>query len=178
MSVGAGLTVVVVHQQGRPQFVRTIGSGGNATTAAVSAALDLPVSDAEGVKRRIGEPVAQMQAAERAAQASMTELVGEIRNSIQYFASLPGRLPVSRVLVTGGGSELHGLQSMLEAQVRLPVSDRLTARPARHVEVGPQRRAGHTRSARSWPRRSAWPCPNRTRPSRSSTFSRPRWPSG
>ena len=47
-----------------------------------------------------------MQAAERAAQASMNELVGEIRNSIQYFASLPGRLPVSRVLVTGGGSEL------------------------------------------------------------------------
>ena len=42
VSVGAGLTVVVVHQQGRPQFVRTIGSGGNATTAAVSAALDLP----------------------------------------------------------------------------------------------------------------------------------------
>ena len=48
VSVGAGLTVVVVHQQGRPQFVRTIGSGGNATTAAVSAALDLPISDAEG----------------------------------------------------------------------------------------------------------------------------------
>ncbi len=43
VSVGAGLTVVVVHQQGRPQFVRTIGSGGNATTAAVSAALDVPI---------------------------------------------------------------------------------------------------------------------------------------
>ena len=62
-----------------------------------------------------------MQAAERAAQASMNELVGEIRNSIQYFASLPGRLPVSRVLITGGGSELHGLVGMLEGQVRLPV---------------------------------------------------------
>ena len=55
MSVGAGLTVVVVHQKGRPQFVRTIGSGGNATTAAISGALDIPLSDAEGLKRRIGE---------------------------------------------------------------------------------------------------------------------------
>jgi type IV pilus assembly protein PilM len=121
VSVGAGLTVVVVHQQGRPQFVRTIGSGGNATTAAVSGALDLPISDAEAVKRRIGEPAAQMQTAERAAQASMNELVGEIRNSIQYFASLPGRLPVSRVLVTGGGSDLHGLVAMIEAQTHLSV---------------------------------------------------------
>ena len=43
VSVGAGLTVVVVHQKGRPQFVRTIGSGGNATTAAISAALDIPI---------------------------------------------------------------------------------------------------------------------------------------
>ncbi len=132
VSVGAGLTVVVIHQQGRPQFVRTIGSGGNATTAAVSAALDLPISDAEGVKRRIGEPVAQIQAAERAALGSITELVGEIRNSIQYFASLPGRLPVSRVLVTGGGAQLSGLIPMLENQVRLPV---LTASPLDRLDT-------------------------------------------
>ena len=96
VSVGAGLTVVVVHQHGRPQFVRTVGIGGNATTAAVASALDLPLADAEALKRRLGEPVPQVQAAERAARASMSELVGEIRNSIQYFASLPGRAPISR----------------------------------------------------------------------------------
>ncbi len=121
VSIGAGLTVVVVHQQGRPQFVRTIGSGGNATTTAVSAALDIPISDAEAVKRRIGDQIVQLQTAERASQASMNELVGEIRNSIQYFASLPGRLPVSRILVTGGGSDLYGLIPLLETQIRLPV---------------------------------------------------------
>jgi len=121
VSIGAGLTVVVIHQQGRPQFVRTIGSGGNATTAAIAASLDLPLTDAEALKRRLGEPTPQVQAAERSAQPSMNELVGEIRNSIQYFASLPGRLPVSRVLITGGGSYLFGLIPMMEAQIRLPV---------------------------------------------------------
>jgi type IV pilus assembly protein PilM len=141
VSVGAGLTVVVVHQNGRPQFVRTIGSGGNATTAAVSAALDIPMPDAEGVKRRIVDGGAQMQAADRAAQASMNELVGEIRNSIQYFASLPGRLPVSRVLVTGGGSALHGLIPLLEAQVRLPVVWGW-ARPPGYFEARPHHRTG------------------------------------
>ena len=121
VSIGAGLSVVVVHQNGRPQFVRTIGSGGNTTTAAISAALDIPIIDAEIVKYRFGEASTQVQAAERIAQPSMLELVDEIRNSIQYFASLPGRLPVSQVLVTGGGSELDGLVPMLEAQVRIPV---------------------------------------------------------
>jgi type IV pilus assembly protein PilM len=121
VSVGAGLTVVVVHQQGRPQFVRTIGSGGNVTTAAISAALGLPMADAESLKRRIGEDGPQQHSAGRAAQPSITELVGEIRSSVQYFASLPGRLPVSRVLITGGGSALDGLIPMLESQVGLPV---------------------------------------------------------
>ena len=147
VSVGAGLTVVVVHQNGRPQFVRTIGSGGNATTAAISGALDIPLSDAEGMKRRLGEESAQLQTAQRAAQASMAELVGEIRNSIQYFASLPGRLPVSRVLVTGGGSSLYGLLPMLEDQIHLPVlpvsplarlnTSKLDLTAAQMNEVGP-----------------------------------------
>jgi len=132
VSVGAGLTVVVVHQKGRPQFVRTIGSGGNATTAAISGVLDVPIADAEGMKRRIGDQDAQLQTAEKASQPSMTELVGEIRNSIQYFASLPGRLPVSRVLVTGGGSSLYGLLPMLESQIHLPV---LTVSPLARVDT-------------------------------------------
>jgi type IV pilus assembly protein PilM len=132
VSVGAGLTVVVIHQQGRPQFVRTIGSGGNATTAAISAALGIPINDAEGLKRRIGDEGGQQQSGATAAQASMAELVGEIRNSIQYFASLPGRLPISRVLVTGGGSALDGLVAMLESQVHLPV---LTVSPLARLDT-------------------------------------------
>jgi len=121
VSIGAGLTVVVVHQQGRPQFVRTIGTGGNAATAAVASSLDLPLVDAEALKRRLGEASPQVQSAEQAVQASIGELVGEIRNSIQYFATLPGRAPIARVLITGGGARLRGLVRQLQAQVRIPV---------------------------------------------------------
>ncbi len=121
VSIGAGLTVVVVHQHGRPQFVRTIGTGGNAATAAVAGALDLPLVDAEALKRRLGEASPQVQSAESAVQAAIAELVGEIRNSVQYFATLPGRVPIARVLLTGGGARLRGLVKELRAQVRIPV---------------------------------------------------------
>jgi len=121
VSIGAGLTVVVVHQHGRPQFVRTIGTGGNAATAAVASALDLPLIDAEGIKRRLGEVSAQVTSAESAVQPAIAELVGEIRNSVQYFATLPGRAPIARVLLTGGGARLRGLVKELRAQVRIPV---------------------------------------------------------
>jgi len=59
--------------------------------------------------------------AESAVQATIQGLVGEIRSSIQYFASLQGRAPIVRVLVTGGGSLLRGLIPQLQAQVRIPV---------------------------------------------------------
>jgi type IV pilus assembly protein PilM len=121
VSIGAGLTVVVVHQHGRPQFVRTIGTGGNAATAAISGALDLPLVDAEGIKRRLGEASPQVQSAESAVQPAIAELVGEIRNSVQYFATLPGRVPIARVLLTGGGARLLGLVKELRSQVRIPV---------------------------------------------------------
>ncbi|HEY5252725.1 MAG TPA: type IV pilus assembly protein PilM [Acidimicrobiales bacterium] len=121
VSVGAGLTVVVVHQEGRPQFVRTIGTGGSEATAAIAASLDLPQADAEAIKLRLGDGSAQSQAAESAVQASIQGLVGEIRSSIQYFASLPGRAPIVRVLVTGGGALLRGFIPQLQAQVRIPV---------------------------------------------------------
>ncbi len=121
VSIGAGLTIIVIHQDGRPQFVRTVGTGGNATTAAISSALDMPLSDAEILKRRLGEGTPQVQSALRPAEASINDVVGEIRNSIQYFTSLPGRSPVARVLVTGGGSYLFGLLQALESQVRIPV---------------------------------------------------------
>jgi Tfp pilus assembly protein PilN len=95
----------------------------------------------------LGEEDTQLRTAQGAAQASMTDLVGEIRNSIQYFASLPGRLPVSRVLVTGGGSALYGLLPMLADQVHLPVlpvsplarlnTSKLDLTEAQMNEVGP-----------------------------------------
>jgi len=121
VSVGAGLTVVVVHQEGRPQFVRTIGIGGTQATEAIAAALDLPQADAEGIKLRLGDGSAQVQAAEHAVKPSIQGLVGEIRSSIQYFASLQGRAPIVRVLVTGGGSLLRGFVGQLQTEVRIPV---------------------------------------------------------
>jgi hypothetical protein len=48
-------------------------------------------------------------------------LIGELRSSIDYYATLTGRSPVRRVVVTGGGSRLSGFVDQLQQQLRLPV---------------------------------------------------------
>jgi type IV pilus assembly protein PilM len=121
-SIGAGLTLVVVEQGGILQFVRTLDMGGESITSAVGGSLDLPHADAEVVKRQLGYPGHHDSRAESAANAAVDELVAEIRNSIRFFSSLPGRQPVSRILLTGAGCRAVGFFAKLQATAGVPVA--------------------------------------------------------
>jgi type IV pilus assembly protein PilM len=122
VSVGAGLTLVVVHQGGVLQFVRTIDLGGETMTRAISSALDLPLIDGEAAKRRLGTEEYSDERARSAANRSIDELASEVQNSIRFFSSLPGRAPVARVLVTGGGAQVGGFIESLQERLEMPVS--------------------------------------------------------
>ncbi len=122
LSVGAGLTVLVVHQKGRPQFVRMVNVGGNTATMAISGTMDIPFGDAETLKKRIGyDDSPQVQAATRATESSIKELIDEVKNSLRFYSSLPNGGQVARMLVTGGGSRLKGFLPALQADAGVPV---------------------------------------------------------
>lgn len=121
VSVGAGLTMVVIHQGGLLQFVRTIDIGGQTVTEAIAAALDLPVSDAEEVKRRLGHAGAHDRRAESVTATVVADLVSEVHNSVRFFSSQPGRDAPTRLLVTGGGSQTVGFLTKLQGGIDIPV---------------------------------------------------------
>ena len=121
VAVGAGLTKVAVHENGVPHFVRTIAEGGDLVTQAIAGALGLPVADAEAIKLNLDEAAPYSRAALGAAREASMSLIGELRSSIDYYATLTGRSPVRRVVVTGGGSRLTGFVELLQQQLRLPV---------------------------------------------------------
>jgi type IV pilus assembly protein PilM len=132
VSVGAGLTMVIVHHGGQLQFVRTIDLGGDTVTRAVSGALDVPFVDAESTKRQLADPGQHDPTALRAAANVVDDLVSEIHNSIRYYASLPGRSPIARVLITGGGIRTVGLMEKIRTGLDVPV---LEASPLSFVDV-------------------------------------------
>jgi type IV pilus assembly protein PilM len=121
IAVGGGLTKVAVHENGVPHFVRTIAEGGDAVTAAIAGAIDLPLADAETAKRNLDESAPHIRVALGAARDASMSLINELRSSIDYYASLTGRSPVRRVVLTGGGSRLSGFAELLQQQLRLPV---------------------------------------------------------
>lgn len=132
VSVGAGLTLVVVHQGGRLQFVRTIDLGGESVTKAIASALDLPLIDAEQIKRRLSRNEPTDTRAESAVRATVAELVGEIHNSVRFYTAQPGRSSPTRILVTGGGARTAGFFDALQQGIDIPV---LPASPLSHVDI-------------------------------------------
>lgn len=133
VSIGAGLTMVVVHQAGQLQFVRTIDLGGATFTGAIAGALDLPFADAERIKRQLAETSYHDPRAASALSTAVNQLVEEIDNSIRFYTSLPGREVPDRILVTGAGAQVTGFLEALQASIDIPVS---RAAPLSMVDIG------------------------------------------
>lgn len=134
VSVGGGVTVMVVHEAGLPRFVRVLGLGGRLLTDAVARDLEIPYEQAEALKRQTAQAPADV--AERAQNAMarpLADLVEQIRGSLDYYRAQPGAPRLLRITLTGGASLTPGLAEQLRDLVGLAVEP---ATPRDHFEIG------------------------------------------
>jgi type IV pilus assembly protein PilM len=133
VSIGGGVTCVVVHELGTPRFVRVLASGGRTLTDTIATTLELPFETAESLKRQVGtiedEVVNQ---ARTAMERPLGVLLDEIRSSLDYYRNQPGAARLLRVQLTGGGAQLHDLRDRLSTLLGVPVID---AQPREHLQV-------------------------------------------
>ncbi len=134
VSIGGGTTVIVVHEEGLPRFVRILGVGGRALTESIARELDLPFDAAESVKRQGELAPNDLDARARTAmERPLRDLLDEIRGSIDYYRTQSGAAPLRRVLVTGGTSRLAGLTERLGRLLGVATEE---ARPRDRIAVG------------------------------------------
>ncbi len=127
VSVGAGLTTVVVHEAGRPRFVRTVPIGGDLLTTAISEELGVDPEAAEALKREAGsldaEGAPEQDLARRAARVvelRLAGILGEIQSSLAYWVAQSDR-PLRRIVLTGGGARAGDIAGRLALLVGAPV---------------------------------------------------------
>jgi type IV pilus assembly protein PilM len=134
VDVGAKVTNIVVHEAGVPRFVRILLLGGDDVTASVVERLGISTIEAEGLKR---DPATLAQPpsadAARIIDGQLNEFVDEVRGSVDYFLATSGSRPLSRVVLSGGGSLASGLAEKLAAATRTPVE---YGRPFSQLTVG------------------------------------------
>jgi type IV pilus assembly protein PilM len=132
IDVGAGVTNILVHQNGEPQFVRILLVGGDDATEAIMNDLGVTQEAAEASKLDLGRGVGAPDA-RRTLDRRVGNLVDEIRGSLDYYSSQETGAPVSSVILTGGGSLTAGLAERLEQTLRLAVRQ---GSPLSQIDVG------------------------------------------
>jgi type IV pilus assembly protein PilM len=128
VSVGAALTTVVVHEGGRPRFVRTVQAGGDMLTAAIGDELGIDLEAAEAAKRAAGaagDPADGpdndlVHRAARVVELRLAGILGEIQSSLAYWMAQADR-PLRRIVLTGGGARAGDIAGRLALLVGVPV---------------------------------------------------------
>lgn len=124
VDVGAHLTHVVVSQRGVPRLARTLPSGGQGVTDAVSSAAGIGRPEAEDAKRALGigyQGDDVTAPAARAVDESAQKLLEAVRATVGFYSNANRQAPVEVLLLTGGGANLPGFGQYLATLARMPV---------------------------------------------------------
>lgn len=148
IDVGGSTTTIIIARDGIPWFVRIIPFGGEDLTQALQAKLEIPFEQAEELKGQLRfrsslenrddiigrtsqcacskclseETLAEDPRTLEVLQSISNELLGSLRNTINYFNSTRPDAAVDQVLLTGGGAQLTGLAEALSEMIVLPVT--------------------------------------------------------
>ena len=137
IDVGASVTNIVVHEEGIPRFVRILLMGGGAITDALVTGMGVDYEEAEDLKARTGISDEYAMETDGEAGGIITEralrFVDEIRGSLDYYSAQTDAVPVRRVIISGGASQLPNLRERLSETLRMPV-DR--GHPMQELKIG------------------------------------------
>jgi len=145
IDIGADTVAVAVHTGGQPHFVRVIGGvGGSMLTRLLVDRTGRTWEEAEATKRtcvlplpasvmaaagQVGGPddapgsgrhLAQDDVAAQVLLEGARQLVREFKATLDFHTSADQEHPPERILLTGGGSALHGLTELTRLSLELP----------------------------------------------------------
>lgn len=137
IDVGASVTNIVVHEAGIPRFIRILLMGGQSITEGIVGALGVSYDEAESAKATTGLVDAASILPDNEAARLIAERAGrfidEIRGSLDYYAAQADSVPVRRVVLSGGASQLLNLQERLAETLRLDVQ---RGHPMQELKIG------------------------------------------
>ncbi len=145
LNVGAGVSNMIIVEEGLPYFVRILLFGGNDFTRAIAENLSISEAEAEELKISLSEadPVGSgtsaegkrelRQKADEILHSRIGSFVREIRRSIDYCLDQTGCRAPASIVISGRGAKINGLKEELEKTLQVTVRD---GEPLQNVKVG------------------------------------------
>lgn len=117
VDVGGGLTDVIINDNGRAVFIRSVPHGSHAITEAIEARTNHDLGAAEAIKRQPDQMDGEVQTVVR---EQLARFVDELASTLNYYQAQRDSKPIDRVVVSGGGAHLEGLAPAISRAVRIP----------------------------------------------------------
>ncbi|MBI5004897.1 MAG: pilus assembly protein PilM [Candidatus Lloydbacteria bacterium] len=124
VDIGKRETTFAIVHEGSVWFTSSFEFGGESITQALGEALSLPLAKAEQVKCLYGvvPPSSHKEVAEEILK-QLKPIEEKIRQHLSYQETLQNKkMPVERVIMSGGGSNLPGFAEYLEQSLGIPVT--------------------------------------------------------
>jgi type IV pilus assembly protein PilM len=137
VDVGASVTNIVVSEGGVPRFVRILLMGGADITESIADRMGIGAEQAEAIKQHEFVPASPdapgISPMTRITESAADAWVEEVRGSLDYYFAQAGAARVSRIVLSGGGSQLGGLARRLAMTTGVPVEP---ATPLAPMQIG------------------------------------------
>ncbi|HLX21423.1 MAG TPA: type IV pilus assembly protein PilM [Gaiellaceae bacterium] len=121
VSIGHDRTIFAVSDGTTCEFARVLDWGGANIDRAIASALGISPEAAAQVKESLAAEDEATEPARQALHGELQVLARELLSSLQFYQSRPGSLDLSEVLLTGGVSQLAGIDDELRRQLGVPV---------------------------------------------------------
>lgn len=130
MDIGAASTQFLVVRDGLLEFTRTLPVGGNLLTHSLAEYYSYELGQATQMKEEKGRLLSAEEAAATSEEEmqmdfslrdGLSELVREIRRSIDFYNSQEGATPIERFVLSGGTVKLAGFREFMAEAMEVPV---------------------------------------------------------
>ena len=125
INIGAQVVSINIVDHGVPAFTRDVSTGGNLYTEEIQKALSVGWEEAERLKigGGPGEESQEVvpQEVEQAMRSVTETVLGEISRSLDFFSATAAEARISKVVLSGGGARVSGLDAAFQGKTNLPV---------------------------------------------------------
>jgi len=131
VNIGASITSLTVIVDGVTTFTRSIPMGGNQFTEEIQRELGVSFQEAESLKTGTGASERETEVASVINLIS-NNLIMDVKRSLDFFLAGGHELVVNKIYVSGGGSQIKGLNELMQEKTFIPVE---TVDPFKNVDL-------------------------------------------
>jgi type IV pilus assembly protein PilM len=142
LNIGASLMNINITSGGMPLFIRDVSVGGNQYTDILQKELQLNFQEAEDLK--LGRsPNAEVEMVQPLLESVTEMLITEVQKTFDFFRETYPAESISRVLISGGSSQLPGLAERIQETFGYRTE---VLNPFKSITVSPKLDAAKVRS--------------------------------